>query len=73
MKVDDLTEIDSEQIHQIKKFSLSLQKIKDMDIEIIIDEVKQDYKRTVNSIIFNKNILHLKLPFEISDIKNFKK
>ena len=72
MRKDDLNELDYEQNQKIQKRSLNLKKIEKMDIEKIMEEVKIDYKRAMNFIIFEKKILNLKVPFDIKDIIDYK-
>ena len=44
-----------------------------MDTEDLIEEIKYDFKRTMNKIIFEKKIIKLESPFEIQDIIQYKK
>jgi len=44
-----------------------------MDTEALMDEVKMNYKKTMNKIIFQNNILKMKTPFEIQDILDYKR
>lgn len=39
---------------------------------MLMEEVKTDYKRVTNQMIFENNILKLEAPFQIEDIKNHK-
>lgn len=73
MRTEDLIDIDNEMLEQIKKQTLDLAKLKEMDTEILIEDLKVDFKRTLNSIIFDENIIGLEVPFNISDIKNYRK
>lgn len=43
-----------------------------METEGILEELKQDFKRSINFLIFEQNILKIETPFQIEDIKQLR-
>lgn len=68
MKTDEVNNINSEQLSRVLNQSLDLNKLKDIKTAALVNDLKHDYQRVMNKLIFKTYYKQMGDKFDISDV-----